>query len=77
MVLGFEEIGDKKSAISAKMREIILAHLTDHAEAKASAVAEYIGFKPSHTRDYLNELISEGIVAAEGGNLNRTYKLKV
>ena len=70
------KIGDKKSAISAKMKESIIVYLTDHVEAKASSVAEYIGLKPSRTRDYLNELIAEGIVVADGGNRNRTYRLK-
>lgn len=46
------------------------------AEAKASSIAEYIGLKPSRTRDYLNELIMEGIVVTEGSNRNRIYKLK-
>lgn len=68
--------GDKKSAINAKMKETIIAYLTDHAEAKAASIAEYIGLKPSRTRDYLKELVAEGIVAAEGGNRNRTYRLK-
>ena len=71
------KIGDKESAINAKMKETILAYLTDHAEAKASEIAEHIGLKPSRTRDYLNELVSEGIVIAEGGNRNRTYRLNV
>ncbi len=70
------KIGDKKSAINAKMKETIIACLTDRAEAKASAIAEHIGLKPSRTRDYLNELIAEGIVVAEGSNKNRVYKLK-
>ena len=70
------KIGDKKSAINAKMKETIIACLTDHAEAKASAIAEYIGLKPSRTRDYLNELVAEGIVVTEGSNKNRVYKLK-
>ena len=70
------KIGDKKSAISTKMKETIILYLTDHSKAKVSAIAAYIGLKPSRTRDYLNELISEGVVAAEGGNRNRTYRLK-
>lgn len=70
------KIDGKKTAVSAKMKETIIAYLTDHAEAKASAIAEYIGLKPSRTRDYLNELISEGIVVADGGNRNRVYRLK-
>ena len=70
------KIGDKKSAINIKMKETISEYLTDHAEDKASSIADYIGLKPSRTRDYLNELITEGVVVAEGGNRNRTYKLK-
>lgn len=45
------KIGDKKSAINAKMKETIIAYLTDNPEAKASSIAEYIGLKPSRTRD--------------------------
>ena len=85
LVLSFEKIagkksaikiGDNKSAINAKMKETIIAYLTDHAEAKASAIAEYSGLKPSRTRDYLNALVAEGIIVAEGGNRNRSYRLK-
>ena len=76
LTLPFEKIGDKKSAINAKMKETIIAYLTDNPEAKASSIAEYIGLKSSRTRDYLNELIAEGIVVAEGSNRNRTYRLK-
>ncbi len=51
-------------------------YLTDHPQAKASEIADYIGLKPSRTRDYLKELISEATVVADGGNRNRTYRLK-
>ncbi len=74
LTLTFEK--KKKSAINIKMKETIIEYLTDHAEDKASSIADYIGLKPSRTRDYLNELITEGVVVAEGGNRNRTYKLK-
>lgn len=70
------KIGDKKSVINEKMKETIIAYLTDHAEAKTAEIAEYIGLKLSRTRDYLNELIAEDIVVAEGGNRNRTYRLR-
>lgn len=58
------------------MKETIIAYLTDHTEAKALSIVEYIGLKPSRTRDYLDELVAEGIVVAEGGTRNRTYRLK-
>lgn len=70
------KIGDKKSVINEKMKETIIAYLTDHAEAKTAEIAAYIGLKLSRTRDYLNELIAEDIVVAEGGNRNRTYRLR-
>ena len=70
------KIGDKKSAINAKMKETIIVYLTDHIEAKTSSIAEYIGLKSSRTRDYLNELIAEGIVVSVGSNRNRIYRLK-
>ena len=38
-------------------------------------VAEAIGLKPSRTRDYLGELVKEGIIITEGSNRNRVYKL--
>jgi len=69
-------VGDKKSAINARVKETIISYLTDHAEAKSAAIAEFIGLKPSRTRDYLNEMIVEGSVVAEGGNRNRTYRLR-
>ena len=54
----------------------IIEFLTGAVSAKASEIAEYVGLKPSRTRDYLKELISEDIVAAKGANRNRTYQLK-
>ena len=58
------------------MKETNIAYLTDHTEAKAASIAEYFGLKPSRTRDYLSKLISEGVIVAQGGNRNRTYRLK-
>ena len=70
-------IGDKSpSTIKAVKRQLIVDYLTDHATAKSSELAEYVDLKPSRVRDYLAELIAEGIVVAEGGNKNRTYRLK-
>ena len=55
---------------------MIIDYLTDHSSAKGAEIAAYVGLKPSRARDYLAELIAEGIVVAEGGNRNRTYRLK-
>ena len=40
------------------------------------AISEYADLKPSRARDYLKELINEGIIVAEGANKNRVYRLK-
>ena len=71
------KIGDKKSAINIRMKESIITYLTDNSEGKTSEIAEYVGLGLSRTRDYLKELVEEGIIIAEGtSNKVRKYKLK-
>ena len=71
-----EKIGDKKSAINVRTRQAIIAFIKDNGIVKASQVAAAIGLQPSRTRDYLSELIQDGIIIAEGANRNRVYRLK-
>ena len=71
------KIGDNgKSAIKTSKMQLIIAFLTDNPSAKSAEIAEFVDLKPSRVRDYLAELVAEGIVVAEGGNRNRTYRLK-
>ena len=70
------KIGDKKTAITAAKKQLIIVYLTDHASARTAEIAEFVNLKPSRVRDYLAELIAEDIVVAEGANRNRTYRLK-
>ena len=70
------KIGDKESAITSAKKQLIIVYLTDHPRAKSAEIAEFVNLKSSRVRDYLSELIAEGIVVAEGGNRNRTYRLK-
>lgn len=71
------KIGDKnKSAIKTVKKQMITEYLTDHPAAKSAEIAEYAGLKSSRVRDYLLELITEGIVVSEGNNKYRTYRLK-
>ena len=71
-----EKNGDKKSAINVRNRQAIIAFIKDNGTVKASQVAAAIGLQPSRTRDYLSELIQDGIIIAEGANRNRVYRLK-
>lgn len=69
--------GDKKVTIkSARQKEEIITYLTDHISAKSSDIAELLDVKSTRAKKILSELIAEGIVETEGGNRNRTYKLK-
>ena len=43
---------------------------------KAREVAEAINLKQLRTRDYLGELVNDGLIISEGSNRNRIYKLK-
>ena len=70
------KIGDKKSAINTRTKQAILDFMKGKDFVKASDVAEAINLKPSRTRDYLGELVKEGVIIADGSNRNRIYKLK-
>ena len=71
------KIGDKEgSAIKMIKRQMIIDYLTDHAEANTRELSGYLDLQPSRTRDYLRELINDGIVIPSGEKRNRVYKLK-
>ena len=70
------KIGDKKSAINTRTKQAILDFMKGKDFVKASDVAEAINLKSSRTRDYLGELVKEGLIITEGSNRNRIYKLK-
>ena len=70
------KIGDKKSAINKRTKQAILDFMKGKDFVKASEIAEAIDLKSSRTRDYLGELVKEGLIITEGSNRNRIYKLK-
>ena len=71
-----EKIGDKKSAINKRTKQAILVYMKGKEFVKARDVAEAINLKPSRTRDYLGELVKEGLIVSEGSNRNRIYRIK-
>ena len=68
--------GDKKSAITEKTKMKIIGYLTDNASATCSEIAEILGLQASRSREYLSEMIKEGVLESEGANRNRRYRLK-
>jgi len=69
--------GDKEKApISKKKKNAIIQYLTDNQSGKPGEISALIGVNSSRTRVYLQELVTDGFIVAEGANRNRTYRLK-
>lgn len=50
--------------------------LNDHPHSSTEQIAEITGKSVSRTKNYMQALVQLGLVIAEGGNRNRTYRLK-
>ena len=57
-------------------RRQIIDFIADKEISDAKSVSKAIGLKPSRTRDYLKQLVDEGILEIEGEYKNRKYKIK-
>lgn len=58
-------------------RRQIIDFIADNGISDSKTVSKVIGLKPSRTRDYLNQLVNEGILETEGEYKSRKYKIKV
>lgn len=71
---------DGRSADSAietvDAKQKIIDYLVDNVTCKVSDISELLNLKPSRTRDYLEQLVVDDILVAEGVNRYRTYRLK-
>ena len=68
---------DKKPAANERVKESIITYLTDNPAGNAEDIALYVGLEPSRIREYLGELVEEGIVVTEGDSSKAwTYKLR-
>ena len=69
--------GDKeKTAISKQKKQAIMQYLTENPIGKSGEISALIGVNSSRTKVYLQELIADGFIVAEGANRNRIYRLK-
>ena len=57
-------------------RRQIIDFIADNGISDAKTVSKAIGLKPSRTRDYLKQLVDEGILEVEGEYKSRKYKIK-
>ena len=57
-------------------RRQIIDFIADNGISDAKSISKAIGFKPSRTRDYLKQLVDEGVLEVEGEYKSRKYKIK-
>ena len=57
-------------------RRQIIDFIADNGISGAKTVSKAIGLKPSRTRDYLKQLVDEGILEVEGEYKSRKYRIK-
>lgn len=60
-----------------EIRRQILDFIADKEISDSKSISKAIGLKPSRTRDYLKELVDEGLLEIEGEYKNRKYKRKL
>ena len=57
-------------------RRQIIDFIADNGISDAKTVSKAIGLKPSRTRDYLKQLMDEGVLEVEGEYKSRKYRIK-
>ena len=57
-------------------RRQIINFIADNEISDSKSIAKAIGLKPSRTRDYLKQLVEEGVLEIDGEYKNRKYKIK-
>lgn len=57
-------------------RRQIMDFIADNEISDTKTISKLIGLKASRTRDYLNQLVHEGVLEIEGKYKNRKYKIK-
>lgn len=65
-----------QSTESKKNRRQIVDFIADSRISDSKSISKAIGLKPSKTRDYLKQLVDEGILETEGEYKNRKYRIK-
>jgi predicted transcriptional regulator len=57
-------------------RRQIVDFIADNGISDSKTVSKAIGLKPSRTRDYLKQLVDEGVLEVEGEYKSRKYRIK-
>ena len=70
-----ENVGRKPTGKTAEKENAIVAYLTEHGESKSAEIAASVGLGTSRTNELLHGLVEGGVVKAQGGSRNRTYRI--
>ena len=70
-----EQKTEKQNRNEENRRQII-DFIADKEVSDTKSISKAIGLKPSRTRDYLKQLVDEGVLDIEGEYKNRKYKIK-
>ena len=65
-----------QSTESKKNRRQIVDFIADSRISDSKSISKAIGLKSSRTRDYLKQLVDEGILEVEGEYKSRKYRIK-
>jgi len=57
-------------------RRQIIDFIADNEISDVKSISKAIGLKPSRTRDYLKQLVTDGVLEIVGEYKNRKYKIK-
>ena len=77
-----EEETDKNGSKTEKRnrneenRRQIIDFIADNGISDAKTISKAIGLKSSRTRDYLKQLVDEGVLEVEGEYKSRRYRIK-
>ena len=81
--LVFEKASDKKQAIKtsdttiySRQKHSVIEYLTREIQADCKTIADLLEISSPRARAVLTKMVKEEIIITEGGNRNRTYKLK-
>ena len=81
--LAFEKTSDKKQAIKtsgttiySRQKQSVIEYLTREIQADCRTISDLLGISAPCARAVLAKMVKEELIIAEGGNRNRTYRLK-
>jgi ATP-dependent DNA helicase RecG len=70
-----DKLSDKLKSSDKPHKKKLIAYLEKYREINAQTAAQVLDRAPGTARRVLGEMVSEGLIIAEGANRNRTYRL--